>query len=1314
MKQEGSLKAISKGDGVKPSLARKGPRTSEISLPDGLYGRDHELARIREAYHWTTLGSTQMIGVSGPSGIGKTALIQEATRKIALGQAFLISGKFEPLQQDTPMSPLIAAFRELAEQLLNEDKQRLDQWRDSLMQALGINAAVITEVIPEMERIIGKPVPVEGLPIEESMERFQFVFRRFIQVFCHQKHPLVLVMDDLQWADEASWRMIRSFMTDPQSQSLLLIGAFRDQEHGPIDRIDEELEAIASSGVAVQALPLQPLNPADLTRMVGDTLRVEKGLADDIAHTLFQRSNGNPFLFRRWLLRSLEEDILRYEEQTEQWAWNWEESHSDGDPAHADLLLSYMTDSLNRLPPDTRQALLVASCLGGECPIGLLASWRQESPERTLEVLQPAIRRQFILYLDREPDTTTEAPSEERCLRFVHDRLQEAAHALLDPSVSEKLHWHAGLHWLEHPEQAVRERYVFEAAGHLNKGSGQALLTEDRDRLIQANARAGKKAKAATAFEAAGEYLHAVAALLREEHWERDFEFCFDSIIDLLECEYMNGWTSATDAAFDALLRRARTAYDRTRVQTLAINRMLHTEKLAEGIALGLHCLRDLNVHVSAKPGRAGLLAELLVTKELWRRKAGRLASQQPVTDPVIKIALQVLTMLSGAAFVYNKPLFRALTFKCIRLSLRYGNFPYSAAVLGSFSGILNHALGDRRLAQAALRESLKLAAIYNQPSLLCRAYLTLGVMFFIMEDEHKDFNASFLKSVQYGLEAGDMLFTGHAVVMRCINLHMTGKLDLLDAVLPEYKKMLSHTQNQYMLPYLTILDRWVHALKGREEEAEADGVGEGEGLLNQIRGSGMESLLLFLHGLCLLQEGYLLGEREVARRGAELAGGHTRYANHYVHASQYDLYLGLHLLSQGASLQPSESKKIAACLQRLRQAAAKCPEHVRHKLLLLEAEYARVRGKRDRAERAYDEAIREAKTGGYMHHAAIACECAGQFYSSHASDTRAKGYLIEAYALYRHWGSFRKAEQVRVRYAEHYKELSWDAPEAAKPDVPSAVAMSSDKSAIPAPLDLSIVREAFQSIAVESNQRTLIENLFRTVVAHAGAQRGCFVLEHAKRLVVELAVDQAGNVSRPRIPLERYDEICLPAVRYTANTGDMVLLEHAAGIGRFARDPYVMSCQTKSMLCLPLQFQNQLTAVLYLENNLATGAFAADRLEMLRLLAAQTVFLLKLFPQDDEPTVQAEPPLVVEEPEAAPAEGGSPELMDPLTNRELEVLQLMSLGMSNQEIAHQLHIALGTVKLHTNRIFSKMNVNRRAKAVLEGKRMNLLNDPKP
>jgi ATP/maltotriose-dependent transcriptional regulator MalT len=175
-----------------------------------------------------------------------------------------------------------------------------------------------------------------------------------------------------------------------------------------------------------------------------------------------------------------------------------------------------------------------------------------------------------------------------------------------------------------------------------------------------------------------------------------------------------------------------------------------------------------------------------------------------------------------------------------------------------------------------------------------------------------------------------------------------------------------------------------------------------------------------------------------------------------------------------------------------------------------------------------------------------------------------------------------------------------------------------------------------------------------------------------------------------------------------------MVLLEHAAGIGRFTRDPYVMSCQTKSMLCLPLQFQNQLTAVLYLENNLATGAFTADRLEMLRLLAAQTVFLLKLFPQDDEPTVQAEPPLVVEEPEAAPAEGGSPELMDPLTNRELEVLQLMSLGMSNQEIAHQLHIALGTVKLHTNRIFSKMNVNRRAKAVLEGKRMNLLNDPKP
>lgn len=1296
---------------------------SRYTLPDGLYGRDREVARIREAYHWTTLGSTQMIGVSGPSGIGKTALIQEATRKIALGHAYLISGKFEPLQQDIPMYPLIAAFRELAEQLLNEDKGKLEQWRDSLTQALGNNAAVITEVIPEMERIIGNPMPVEGLPLEESMERFQFVFRRFIQVFCRQKHPLVLVMDDLQWADEASWRMIRSFMTDPQSQSLLLIGAYRDQVQGPLDRIEEELEAIASSGVAVQALPLQPLTPADATQMVNDTLRVEQGLADDIAQTLFQRSNGNPFLFRRHLLRSLEEDILRFEERTEQWTWNWEERHSEGHPGHADLLLSYMTDSLHRLPPDTRQALLEASCLGGECQIGLLASWRRESPERTLEVLQPAIHRQFIVCLEREPDSVTEAPAQERSFRFVHDRLQEAANTLLDPSVSERLHWHAGLHWVGHPDPAIRERYVFEAAGHLNKGSGQARLPEDHDRLIHANARAGKKAKAATAFEAAGEYLHAAAARLREEHWERDFENCFDWMIDLLECEYMNGWTSATDAAFDALLQRARTPYERTRVQTLAINRLLHTERLAEGISLGLQCLRDLNVHVSAKPGKAMLLAELVATKEQWRRKADRLASQPPVTDPVMKMALQVMTMLSGAAFVYNKPLFRALTFKCIRLSLRYGHFPYSAAVLGSFSGILNHALGDRRLAQAALRESLKLAAIYNQPSLLCRAYLTLGVMFFIMEDEHKDFNASFLKSVQYGLEAGDMLFTGHAVVMRCINLHMTGKLDLLHAVLPEYKKMLSHTQNQYMLPYLTILDRWVHALKGREEDGETDP--EAQGLLNQIRGSGMESLLLFLYGLCLLQEGYLLGDGEAARRGAELAGGHTRYANHYVHASEYDLFLGLHLLSRGTSLQPDESRRIAACLRRLRQAAGKCPDHVRHKLLLVEAEYARIRGKRDRAERRYDEAIREAKRSGYMHHAAIACECAGQFYASHASGTRAKGYLIEAYTLYRQWGGSRKAEQVKARYAEHYRDWSGDAPEAVRPPgMPSAVEVSSDLSAIPAALDpsldLSLVREAFQSMAVESNQRTLIENLVRTVVAQAGAQRGCFVLEHANRLTVELAVDQAGNVSRPRVPLERYDEVCLPAVRYTANTGEMVLLEDAAGIGRFARDPYVMSARTKSMLCLPLQFQNQLTAVLYLENNRATDAFAADRLELLRLLATQTVFLLKLFRQDDADDsdsaspVQADPPVVKEEaePEAALAEG-SPEPMNPLTNRELEVLQLMSLGMSNQEIAQQLHIALGTVKLHTNRIFSKMNVNRRAKAVLEGKRMNLLNDPK-
>ncbi|MBO9610004.1 MAG: AAA family ATPase [Paenibacillaceae bacterium] len=1268
------------------------------NLPDRLYGRDRELECIKEAFHWTTLGSTQMVCVSGPSGIGKTALIQEATRQIALGQAYIISGKFEPLQQDHAKSPLIAAFRELIELLLSEDKISLDRWRGSIIRALGAGAAVISEVIPEIERIIGQPAPVEPLPLEESIERFQFVFRRFIQVFCHQKHPLLLFMDDLQWADEASWRIIRSFMTDPHSQSLLLIGAIRDTDNAQASRIKEEAAAIAASGVAVQSLPLQPLASAHLTRMVKDTMRVKESNAAEIAHALLLKSEGNPLLFRRWLQRSLEEETLRFDETTDHWVWHWNDNHLAGDLADADLLLTYMTDSINRLPPDTRQAVLEASCLGGEIELELLSSWRKEVTDQTLLVLQPAVRRQIIILLEASR------------IRFVHDRLQEAANALLDASMNESIHWHAGNYWLDHPDPFVRERHLFDSADHLNKGSRLARLPEDGERLVQANASAGSKAKAATAYESAAVYFRAAAASMTRKMWERDFDFCFDMFVDLLECDYMNGWLPSADDMLAAILDKARNAYERMRVQQIEIKRLLHTEKMMEGIALGLQCLRDLGIHVSPTPGKEKLFVERLVTGLQLRRKVGRINSGRSVSNPAISAALQVLTLLSGSAFLCDKPLFRALTFKCVRLSLRYGSFSQAAAVFGSFGGILNHASGERKLARAALSEGVKIAETFHQPSVLCRAYLTVGVMFFIMDDDHRDFRASFQKSIDYGLEAGDLFFAGHAVIMLLVHLHMTGKLEQIKSMLPEYKTMLADTHNEYLFPYWTMFDRWVLALTGNREEMNADP--DDQELLSQIGSSAMKSHLLFQYGLGLLQEGYLLGERQLALRGAEIAGRHTLDAMHYLQLSEYELYYGLELLAGWPNSEPSVARIVADCRKKLRRSAKKCPEHIRHKALLLDAEYARVRGKYDAAGRLYDDAIREAKRSGYMHHAAMACECAGRLYLAQSRETIAKGYLLEAYTLYRQWGASRKTEQLSDRYADYGKESAWDDFVATSAGALSVPAGISERSVVPDAPDLSIVQQAFQSIAAESDQRTLIETLMRTIIEHAGAQRGCFVMEHAKCLTVELSVDSEGNMGRTRMPLERYDEACLPAIRYAANTGDTVLLEHASVAGRYARDPYVMSCQIQSMLALPLPFQNQLAAVLYLENNRLPAAFTLERLDMIRMLATQTVFLLKLFPQDDKQKPQADP-AESEEADDAQSEAASALAapMDPLTKRELEILQLMSLGLSNQEIANQLQIAVSTVKLHTNRIFSKMNVHRRAKAVLEGKRMKLLKD---
>jgi serine/threonine protein kinase len=204
--------------------------TDRFQIPQKLYGREQELGILKTTFERVSEGKSEMLLISGRPGIGKTALVQEMYMPVTQQRGYFISGKFDQFQRNIPYSAVINAFQDFVRQLLAENEEKLNCWRKKILKALGPNGQVIIDVIPEVELIIGPQPPVTELSPAETKNRFDLVFQNFIRVFTRPEHPLVLFLDDLQWVDTASLKLIRVFMEASGSRHLLLIGAYREMK----------------------------------------------------------------------------------------------------------------------------------------------------------------------------------------------------------------------------------------------------------------------------------------------------------------------------------------------------------------------------------------------------------------------------------------------------------------------------------------------------------------------------------------------------------------------------------------------------------------------------------------------------------------------------------------------------------------------------------------------------------------------------------------------------------------------------------------------------------------------------------------------------------------------------------------------------------------------------------------------------------------------------------------------------------------------------------------------------------------------------
>ncbi|MFB2971205.1 AAA family ATPase [Aerosakkonema sp. BLCC-F183] len=1198
--------------------------SDKFQIPQKLYGREREIETLLAAFDRVSQGEIEMMLVSGYSGIGKSALVQEIYKPITQQRGYFISGKFDQLQRNTPYSAVIKAFQELVGQLLTETETQLDSWRKKLSAALGQQGKVIVDVIPEIELIIGPQPPVAELGPSESQNRFNLVFQNFIRVFSQLQHPFVIFLDDLQWADSATLKLIESIVTDTYTHSLFLIGAYRDNEVDPthplmitLDRLRSQSEP-GKEGVIINEISLFPLNIIHITELIADTLHAERKSIAQFAELVLRKTEGNPFFINQFLNTLYEEKLLVFDLDRKIWQWDIAQIEAMG---ITDNVVELMTAKLKKLPESTQQVLRLAACVGNEFDLKTLSIIYEKSEAETFTELLPAIQEELIVATSELQATTEEKAIDSHLVilnyKFLHDRVQQAAYILINEKQKKATHLRIGRLLLAKVTSKERSERIFELIDHLNAGRELITAKPEKIALAKLNLEAGKKAKQATAYISAIGYLKAGMEALTDNSWKSQYKLTLDLHTERAEVEYLTGSFAYSTSLINLILSKARSAIEKAEIYNLLIVQHTLNGQYQEAIQAGRKALLLLGIELANSDFQAALFTEINEAKlNLQDRKIASLLDANIMEIPEKILALKVLSTLIAPTSVSDRDIYPLVALKIVNISLKYGNQPESSFGYSSYGLILSCFLGDYESGYDFALLALKLSQKFNSLAYKCKACFMLSECFNHWFNHTKEAQVICHEGYQAGLECGDLQFAGYILASKTFHMFYQGKN--LKQIVPEAANHLVFLQktNNYLSSDLILgLEISIFNLIGLagEKFVFASGrISEKPYVDNCHTNNSMGAICLYY--ILKLQILYLYGQYSEALKYSLLSEKTIYFIFTHISVAARNFYLSLTLVALYPEATESEQKQYDEQLsenqKRMKTWADRCPENFLNMYFLVEAEIARIYGKYLEAIDLYDRAIQSAHENGFIQNEALANELAAKFWLSQGKEKYAKTHMTEAYYGYQHWGANRKVQDLEEKYPHLIATIQKGLQMTAVLNSVTYTSSGSDATL----LDLDTVMKASQAISGEIVLAKLLASLMKILIENAGAQKGFLILIRDGKLLIEasFSVDEEEVIVQQSTPIESSQNLPLTVINYVERTRSDVVLSNAATEEKFTADRYIAEQQLKSVLCTPILNQGKLIGILYLENNLTFGAFTPDRLKVLRLLSSQAAISLE------------------------------------------------------------------------------------------------------
>ncbi len=1167
-----------------------------IHIPNKIYGRNKEIQAILQFINQDT-EAVKFILVSGESGMGKTALIDYFDNIDLIGSRVFVKGKYSKNNQNIAYSAIIQAFRMVVKRIISSNESSILSWKEKIISELSKNIKIIIDLIPELEIIIGSPVNPIILNQSEAENRFLFTLKKFITIFCTREEPLVLFLDDLQWADNASIDFLYQLAIDSEITNLIIIASYRENELDNIHKLHRNLQKIKKKGVILKEIHLDPLPNETVKQLIFDTIYPLAGNVDELLFVIHQKTYGNPLFVRQFLRMLYDEGLLYFNKSFE---WNWNDEKISNIPV-LENVIHLLERRIKSLPVKIKSLLARASCLGNHFAFNAVSHLMESEDDAILSRLDEAVKAGLLTLTNDN-------------YSFIHDRIHDIFYNIIPDQEKIIIHKKIGDYII-----AKGNYQIYDLVFHKNKSIPLYQSQSEKINLSKLNLTAAQLAKTSNAYSTALHYVDVALSLIEDLDSNLLIQHKFMLSMEAGEILCLNNLADRSDEYFNQAINYAESDYDKIKVYEKLIIKNASQNKFAEAMEFSRTALRLLNFMVPNLIDQEIIDKErIAVEKLLSHYTILNLIELPEVKEPNDLLIAKILTMTIPSSYHHsNSNDFKFLAYSLIRHCIEKGNSPYSAYGYIMYAGLL--ASNQTTLKQGYEYGKLAIALVekFNVLSIQAKVFHLFGALISHWQEHLRDSQKYLLTAYKQGLDTGDFTYVSYSVVNFIFNLFFMGeRIETIHSIQHHYFQKLKTLRHFGSIQIFRLWFQFITNLRTKDK-SDFDLSGEiinEKVLLNEWKEANHSSNLARYYITKQLMC-YFLGNFERSLAFSEKAERYLDSIRGMFFIPIHFFYKALALLSSFPkdSETPDIIKDIENLVDYFYVLSDQSPANFQNKYFLLKALQCQLKGDFEGTIEFFDQSINFAKKNGFIHEEALANELYARFWLEKQKENLSTQFLNSAFHLYKSWGAEFKVRDIERKYQILYQSTIYPPKVQNFQNEKSSLLLFSTLPSL-SELEYKNIIQSAISISSEIDLKKLLTKMIRLVIEVAGAEKGYLILQRHGKLMIEAEASletQIINVLQS-IPMETHEHLAKTIIQYVDRTGDKIILHNAAQDSEFKYDNYIKKYQPKSIFCISLRHQENSIGILYLENNLAPNAFTEKKIDLLQILLSQSAIALE------------------------------------------------------------------------------------------------------